>query len=201
MVALFKPDNIIAMPQGKSNEWYTPSVYIEAARTVMGSIDLDPASCAMANQIVKAKRYFTKEDNGLVQSWHGRVWLNPPYGRVNPELTGSNRSFQHFFSRKCHEEYIQGRIEQAILLLHGYTVYKVWYQSLFYNAPFCLHKDYIPFIRDDGKIAGNGYGGVLVYLGPNEQKFIDTFSQFGTIAKRVSQPKVQPVNLSLWEVE
>ena len=27
-----------------------------------------------------AKRY-TAQDNGLIQPWEGRVWLNPPYGR------------------------------------------------------------------------------------------------------------------------
>lgn len=30
----------------------------------------------------KCERYFTKEQNGLNQSWAGeRVWCNPPYGR------------------------------------------------------------------------------------------------------------------------
>ena len=37
-----------------NNEWYTPPVFIEAARAVMGSIDTDPASCETANQNVKA---------------------------------------------------------------------------------------------------------------------------------------------------
>src|SRR5260221_7395603 len=80
MVALINTDNIIAMPQ-KSNEWFTPSRYIEAARLVMGSIDLDPASCSEANQTVKAKRYYSIDDNGLEQPWYGNIWLNPPYGR------------------------------------------------------------------------------------------------------------------------
>src|SRR3990167_189333 len=61
------------------NEWYTPKNYIDAAKQVMGSIDLDPASSAKANEIVQANKYYSKDDNGLTQEWAGNIWLNPPY--------------------------------------------------------------------------------------------------------------------------
>ena len=37
-----------------NNEYYTPGQFIEAAREVMGEIDLDPASCALAQETVRA---------------------------------------------------------------------------------------------------------------------------------------------------
>ena len=41
--------------------------YIELARKTMGSIDLDPASNSEAQRIVKAKKYYDIEINGLNQ--------------------------------------------------------------------------------------------------------------------------------------
>jgi hypothetical protein len=48
-------------------ERYTPAEYIEAARKVLGGIDLDPATSPQAQRVVQATRYFTEKDDGLVQ--------------------------------------------------------------------------------------------------------------------------------------
>lgn len=45
-----------------NTEWYSPPELVEAARRVMGGIDLDPASSRAANEaIVKATKYFDEE--------------------------------------------------------------------------------------------------------------------------------------------
>ena len=186
MVALVTPDNRIAKST-KSNEWYTPAKYIEAAREVMGSIDLDPASCELANQNVKATRYYSKEDDGLSKDWYGNVWCNPPYGRVKPELKGSTKSWQPLFVQKLLDEYTRGNVRQAIILLLGNAMYKQWFPSL-WEYIICFHPNSIAFTRpgrthpDTDRL---GFGSIFIYLGPHEQTFIETFSQFGTIARRV----------------
>lgn len=59
----------------KWDEWLTPPHILRA----LGSFDLDP--CAPANRPWDtAAEHISLPDNGLAVPWHGRVWLNPPYG-------------------------------------------------------------------------------------------------------------------------
>ncbi len=207
MVAQFAhQSNIIGFPpsttvQGKSSEWYTPHYIVEAAREVMGEIDLDPASCEIANRVVKASKYYTRIDNGLRQGWHGNIWLNPPFGRVNAPLKGfgGGKSVMGMFTDKLIFEYEIGHVKQAVLLATP-KIDTAWFQPLWaYPICFCNHR--ILFERPGYTHEGHFYGTILVYLGANEQKFIDIFSQFGTVAKRVSTPRPKVTSLSLWEVE
>lgn len=58
------------------DEWLTPPELLKA----LGLFDLDP--CApVVRPWAMAKLHYTKLENGLALPWHGRVWLNPPYGR------------------------------------------------------------------------------------------------------------------------
>src|SRR6266568_3138242 len=196
MIDFAMPDNIIAMPQ-KSNEWYTPARYVEAAREVMGSIDLDPASCAVANEIVKAKRFYTQREDGLKQPWYGSVWLNPPYGKIN------NKSTIELWIKRLIQEYRIGNVTDAILLTTCDSDNQ-WFQLLweyiicFTNHNVHFFKPMNGAIRKDSR-STQMFGTVFTYLGQDEQRFIDIFSQFGTVARRVSKPKERPVNFSLWE--
>lgn len=63
--------------RGVNVEWYTPPAIV----TSLGEFDLDPcAPIDVAYQLPMLVCY-TKEDDGLLQPWSGRVWCNPPYGR------------------------------------------------------------------------------------------------------------------------
>jgi phage N-6-adenine-methyltransferase len=160
------------------NEWYTPAKYIEAAREVMGAIDLDPASSEMANAVVNATKFFTKEDDGLSQPWHGRVWMNPPYGR----LAGK-------FVAKLIEEYQAGNVTEAIILLNARSNDAKWFQPLWDHA-LCFVKGRIDFDSNGReKKASSTHGSVFVYLGPNLKKFRECFTEFGAVIRMFSYPE------------
>lgn len=63
----------------KSDEWSTPPDLFAALAEEFGRFDLDAAATSAT---ALAHRYYTAEDDGLVQPWSGTVWCNPPYSRV-----------------------------------------------------------------------------------------------------------------------
>lgn len=154
-----------------NNEWYTPSEYIEAAREVMGSIDLDPASSDIANNTVGATRYFTAETNGLEQAWSGNVWMNPPY---SSDLIGK-------FADKLVDE--SPNIEQAIVLVNNATE-TVWFMRMVgISSAVCFPHGRVKFIDVNGRpSAAPLQGQAILYIGDNVGVFCDVFSQFGWTA-------------------
>jgi phage N-6-adenine-methyltransferase len=64
--------------QSKTCEWATPPELFADLEARFGGFTLDP--CATAENAC-CPHYFTRAEDGLAQTWTGRVWLNPPYGR------------------------------------------------------------------------------------------------------------------------
>jgi phage N-6-adenine-methyltransferase len=61
----------------QTDEWATPPELFARLDAEFG-FTLDP--CATADN-AKCDTFFTKAEDGLVQAWTGRVFVNPPYGR------------------------------------------------------------------------------------------------------------------------
>lgn len=184
----------------RTSEWYTRPTYIEAAREVMGSIELDPASCAAANAIVQAERYYSKEQNGLLQEWHARsLWLNPPYGRSG-KMIGMHQSSIKMFVDKCLHHYQHGDVLQAIILATTEVNAKWFYPLWQYTLCIPDHRvNFIVPIQQKNKYS-QMFGTCFVYLGPNEAKFTEVFSRFGRIVRAIDTPAPRPVARELWEV-
>jgi ParB family chromosome partitioning protein len=179
-----------AIHQSRSHEWYTPPEYCDAVHQVMDAIDLDPASCEAANRYVRAATYFTKTEDGLTQPWHGRGYLNPPYGFTgsfrqdgtwNPKGGQSNAEV---WTQKLLHEWQQGHLEQAILLVNAVPGAK-WFLPLF-DFPICFTDHRIRFIDPTGRRQPQPtHSNAFVYLGPAKRRFYAVFHRFGNVVERV----------------
>lgn len=155
-----------------SDEYYTPIEYLEAARAVMGGIDLDPASCEAAQERVMASEFWTATDNALAshRHWAGRVWMNPPY----------SQPLANQFVAKLISSFGDDDVEQAVCLMNASTD-TTWFHDLARSsAAMCLTKGRIGFVGADGRPAeGNRVGQVFFYLGVHAERFLEVFAQFG----------------------
>ncbi len=164
---------VSAQHLAKTCEWGTPRFIVDSAHVVMGGIDLDPASSAYHNQTVEAKAYFTKEDDGLKQRWHGRVFLNPPGDR-------SGQLVKEFWA-KLMWEYLHQRVTEAIWV--GFSLEQlVSLQKLEgvqhpLKFPTCIPRSRLKF----GGKGSPTHGNYVTYLGPWVEGFVTEFQHHGIV--------------------
>ena len=116
-----------------SNEYSTPQKLFDELNKVY-NFTLDP--CA-TKENAKCKVFYTKEDDGLSKEWYGRVFMNPPYGRIIG-----------LWIKKAYDEVIKGNVEIVVCLLPARTDTR-WFQD------YCLKSKDITWIRGRVKFNGN----------------------------------------------
>ena len=150
----------------KTDEHNTPEFITDAARAIMGGIDLDPMSNAIANRTIRAHQIYTKQDDGLQREWLGRIWLNPPFSLADRAVG------------KLITDYESGDIFEAILLIKSAPDTKR-HQSL-YRYPFCDLNGRLKFEAEGNKQSAP-FATVLFYLGPNFPRFRQIMSAHGRV--------------------
>lgn len=158
-----------------SDSWFTPKLYIDLVKKVMGCIDLDPFSSKEANKLIEAKRYFDINFSAFENNWfdsesNPNVFMNPPYSRGLIE-----KSVDYFLFNKAH-------MNQAIVLVNNATETK-WFQKLLLQADMaCFPSKRIAFENIDGKsVSGNTRGQAFLYYGRRKMLFKKTFEAIGVV--------------------
>lgn len=157
----------LALTSSASPEWYTPPHVLDLVVELFGAIDLDP--CAESDRSVPAARHFTAAEDGLAHEWHGRVFLNPPYGKTIG-----------LWMAKLRYEFAQRRVTEAIALVPAKPDTDWW---------AALDGEWMCFVHGRLRFANSSTGApfpsVLVYLGPDAHRFTEVFRALGDVWQRI----------------
>lgn len=162
------PDRLKPLMTSSTPEWYTPPEIIERTLKVLGRIDLDPCSNDKDNPNVPAEQHFTMIDDGLLQSWNGTVYMNPPYG---DEISK--------WVEKAVSEYQSGNMTQAVLLLPARTDTQ-WFRKL-RDFSLCFLYGRLKFSGSENSAP---FPSVVVGIGTG-LNFVKSFSDIGDVYELV----------------
>lgn len=161
----------------RTDMWFTPIDIIERARRVLGEIDLDPASCAEANERVKAAKYYTEAENGLTLPWYGKIFCNPPGGK-----TGNKSNTVLFWQKLMDSDF-----EDAIFLCFSLEAMQTTQQAGngVASYAFCVPRRRIAFDKPDGtRGKAPSHSNCIVYVHRRvdaSAKFVAEFEDLGTV--------------------
>ena len=161
------------------SERYTPLDIIEDVRhfAQTRSIDLDVASCAEANERVRAGRYFTQDNDALKQGWLAdTIWCNPPYEGLS----------KHFVDKLLDDG---THFDEAFLLINGDVSTRAFQRAMRECVACVLFSPRLAFTWPGGVTKrGNSSTNAMFYFnvwGERQQAFSEAFSKYGVVVGAV----------------
>jgi phage N-6-adenine-methyltransferase len=164
----------LAERESKKADWYTPQYLLSAPRAYFGgTIPLDP--CTSADNPTAAKRFYTKETNGLERDWsrHDGVFVNPPYGK---------KFGFHAFIEKIHLEAEKGLPIWALLPCGARFSTKYWQEHILneYVDAVCFIDHRVSFEDPPGTPhKGNLYDSIYYGLNVDPVRFAEAAWNLG----------------------
>ena len=160
-------------------EWYTPPKIFHLSKLVMGGeVDLDPATHPDAIKMGNvAKKYFTKENDGLKQDWGKglRIFCNPPFTLDDDKKTPGVLPFL--------KKLLATDFSQAIFITPEDS--SVSYGNILWGRAnvVCIPKNRMAFYKD-GFIQTKPNKTTLIWgLGVDAEKFLIAFRDIGRVVK------------------
>jgi site-specific DNA-methyltransferase (adenine-specific) len=137
------------------DEWQTPPDFVAQLEAEFGAFDLDPCAREASAQ---APLYYTKEDDGLAQPWHGRVFVNPPYSAPGPWV---RKAIDEYYRSLASAE--ENTASMSIILLLPAATDVGWFHDLvlpYANVRFLRGR--LRFLGWNGKPVGSPTAGSMI---------------------------------------
>ena len=144
-------ENIQIMFSSKDDKWSTPQDFFDELNVEFG-FTLDPCADEFNH---KCNKYYTEEDDGLLQSWEGEiVFCNPPYGKYIKDWV-----------RKA---YIEGCKPNTtvVMLIPARTDTTYFHKYIYHKAEIRFIKGRLKF--GNSKNSAPFPSMVVIYRGPEE---------------------------------
>jgi len=146
-----------------SDEWATPPEIVAAEVARGGPFDLDV--CARP-ETTKAPAFYTKNDDGLVMPWRGRVWCNPPYSDPGPWV---RRAALYTYEQR-HATRLDLLVRDVVMLLPASTDTAWFHKWVLPYADLRFLRGRIKFLGPDGKPRGTPKAGSIMAYYPRRDR-------------------------------
>lgn len=173
---------------GTGDEWYSDTPFLSLCREIMGlspdqKIDFDPFSCEKANERVRAKHYFTKEDDALdsATKWPEHVetaFMNAPNSKTT--LCVQRWLAWHDAGGTVHS-----------MQIGNAAMGDKWVQDALIDAALdkivvCFPASRYAFVDGDGVKAGSGgrSGQIVIYRGPDKARARNLLNGYVNLATK-----------------
>jgi len=183
----------------EDRELITNTDLVCSVHSLMGNIDLDPASSKVANEFVGADKIYTPQDDGLnVQEWAGKVYLFPPSGAYffNKELdkwkltrasSPSLISSHSVWFKKLYKLWVADVVTEAVYFTNCTDMLR--YDQRIFDFPICFLKTPPILKMNSSEGMGTHKTGTcfVVYLQPKQntgyatEKFINIYGEKGRV--------------------